>query len=69
MVWMRVVQYPPMTSGMKNHVRVRKRWYVCNRVMTVKRMTKRTAAPMEGLYWYAVQPLWEDMVIVLGAGV
>lgn len=58
------VQYPPRTSGMKNHVRVRKRWYLWSRVTTAKRIMKRTAAPIEGLYWYAIQPLWEGIVFV-----
>ena len=49
---------------MKNHVLVRKRWNVCRRVVTAKRITKITAAAMEGLYVYAIQLLFEETIFM-----
>lgn len=43
------VHIPPITSGMKDHVRVRTSWTECHPVEAPKRIVKRTAAKRLGV--------------------
>ena len=41
-------QNPPITKGMKYHVRVRRSWYEWKAVVRIKRIVKMTAVTVEG---------------------
>lgn len=61
-------QYPPIIIGMKNHVLVLKSRHVWIIVVMPKRIMKRIAAPIDGLYSYAFQDVGGMLAVWLSFG-